>query len=79
VSALQQRSIVGQARERKAREARLARAHELPLPTQLEVDLGEAEAIGVVSQRAQPPRLLRTEQQAQRGVLAAADAPAQLV
>ena len=40
----------------------LARADELALPAQLEVDLGEPEAVGVLGQRPQPgrPRARRT-------------------
>ena len=49
--------VVGQAREAKAREARLARARQLALAAQLEVDLGQREAVGVLGQRAQARRV----------------------
>ena len=45
-------------------QARLARADQLALAAQLEVDLGEAEAVGVLGQRAQPRRAGRPHQQA---------------
>jgi hypothetical protein len=49
--ALEQRRVVGQPREAEAREARLARAGQLALAAQLEVDLGEREAVGVLRER----------------------------
>ena len=57
----------------------LARADQLALAAQPEVDLGQLEAVGVRGQGAQPRRLLGPEQQAQRRVGAAPDPPAQLV
>jgi len=71
--------VVGQPGEGEPGQAGLARPGDLALPAQLEVDLGEAEAVGMVGQRAQPRRLLRPEQQAERRVGAAADAAAELV
>ena len=50
-----------------------------PSPAQAQVHLGEPEAVAVLGQRAQARGLLGPEEQAQRLVLAAADAPAQLV
>ena len=68
-------------------EARLARAHELSLFAQAEVDLGQAEAVGVRRQRAEPSRDLAArlasaglaDQEAHAGMRATADASAQLV
>ena len=76
---LEQLDVLGQAREAERLQAGLARAEHLPLAAQLEVDLGELEAVAVLGQRAQARRLLGPEQQAQRLVLAAADPAAQLV
>ena len=77
--ALEQLDVLGQAGEAEGLQARLADAEHLPLAAQLEVDLGELEAVAVLAQRAQAARLLGPEEQAQRLVLAAADPPAQLV
>ena len=52
--ALQQLRVLGQARDPELPEPRLAGADELALLAQLEVDLGEAEAVGVLGQRPQP-------------------------
>ncbi len=55
---------------------------QLALAAQLQVDLGQAEAVGVLVQRAQPDRARRRrrpDEQAARTVLAAPDPPAQLV
>ena len=78
-AAQQQRLVAGQLGDAEAADARLARADELALAAQPQVDLGEREAVVVARERAQPRRALRPAQQAQRGVLAAADAAAQLV
>ena len=77
--ALEQLDVLGQPRELNCCEPGLADAEHLPLAAQLEVDLGELEAVAVLGERPQPARLLGPEQQAHRLVLAAADAPAQLV
>ena len=77
--AVEQLGVLGQPGEAERLQAGLARAEHLALAAQLEVDLGELEAVAVVGQRAQPGRLLGPEQQAQRLVRAAADPPAQLV
>ena len=76
---LEQLDVLGQPREAERLHARLAGAEHLPLAAQLEVDLGELEPVAVLGERAQPRRLLRPEQQAQRLVLAAADPAAELV
>jgi hypothetical protein len=49
---LQQLGVLGQAGHLEVPEARLARAGQLALAAQLEVDLGEAEPVGVGDQRA---------------------------
>src|SRR4051794_5009981 len=72
VGALEQRRILGQLREGKAREAGLAGAGQLPLPSELEVDLGETEPVGVLGERLETQRLGRAEEQAQRRLGAAA-------
>ena len=41
-------------------------AEHLPLPAQLEVDLGELEPVAVFRERAQPARVLGAEEQADR-------------
>src|SRR4051812_42887678 len=76
VGALEDVGVLRQPREAKAREAGLPRPGELALAAQLEVDLGEREAVAVLGERPQPSGLLRPEQQAQRLVRAAADPPA---
>src|SRR4051794_25814734 len=76
---LEQLGVLGQPGDAELGEPRLARTQHLALAPQLEVDLGELEAVAVVGERAQPRRLLGSEQHAHRRVLAAADAPAQLV
>ncbi len=58
VGALEQCGVIGQPREAESRQAGLARAGQLALAAQLEVDLGQPEAVGVLGQRAQPRRLL---------------------
>src|SRR4051794_21277525 len=77
--ALEQLGVLGQPRDLELGEAGLARAQHLALAAQPEVDLGELEAVAVIGERAQPRRLLRPEEDAHGRVLAAADAPAQLV
>ena len=66
----------GSRREAERLQAGLADAEHLALAAQLEVDLGQLEAVAVLVHRAQPARVLGPEQQAQRLVLAAADPPA---
>ena len=75
----QQPLVLGQPRERELTDARLPGADQLALLAQPQVDLRQLEAVVVALQRRQPGRGLRPAQQAQRGVLAAPDAPAQLV
>jgi hypothetical protein len=79
VRAIEDRRVVGQPREVEAREARLAGAGQLALAAQLKVDLGEGEAVRVPREGLQPQRVRRPEEQAQRRVLPAPHAPAQLV
>src|SRR4051812_22043419 len=62
VGALEQSGVLGQLRERKAREARLASSRQLALAAQLEVDLGEPEAVCVLSERLEAQRLPGAEQ-----------------
>src|SRR4051812_37829242 len=79
VRALEHLGVVGQAREAETGQPRLPRPRQLALAAQLEVDLGQPETVAVLDQRLEPRRLARAEQQAQRRMLAAPDASAQLV
>ena len=54
--AIEQRSVGGQPRHAELGHARLARAEHLALAAQLEVDLGQPEAVGVLGQRPQAAR-----------------------
>ena len=83
---LEQRPVSAETRELQIGEARLARAEELALAADLEVSLGELEAVGRLDQRLEPlARRVRQlllgarDQQAERLLRPAADAPAQLV
>ncbi len=79
---LEQLLVLGQAREAIAADTGLARAHEFALAAQAQVDLGQAEAVGVLGQRPQARGALGTggpQEVAQRGVLTAADPAPQLV
>ena len=64
--ALEQLGVAGQLGDAELGQPALAGPDQLPLAAQLEVDLGQAEAVGVVGQRLQPRRPLGAEQQAQR-------------
>ena len=82
---LEQVTVGAQARETELREAGLARAEQLPLP-QLEIDLGELEAVGRPDQRLEPrlrgvgQLLLRArDQQAVRLLRPAPDPPSELM
>src|SRR5438552_14330693 len=79
-------AVGAQPREAQVAPARLPRAEQLPLAAQLEVDLGELEAVGRVAQRLQPRLrdvgqlgLVARDEQAVALLAAAADAAAQLV
>ena len=71
--------VLRQPRDPEHRQAVLARAEHLAGPAQLEVDLGEPEAVALVRDRLEPRQRRVAEQDAERGVLAAAHPPAQLV
>src|ERR671915_1653080 len=75
----EQLGVLGQLRHAELGQAVLARAEHVAGAAQLEVDLGEPEAVALVRDRleAREPRV--AEQDAERSVLAAADAPAKLV
>ena len=77
--ALEQLGVVGQAGDAELGQPALARAEHLPRPAQLEVDLGEPEAVALGGDRLEPRQLRIPEEDADRLVLAAADAAAQLV
>src|SRR5947209_15396483 len=78
---LEQVGILGQRRHREALKARLARAEQLALLAQPQVDLREREPVAVLRERAQALRLSRAiaHQKARARVRAAAHAAAQLV
>jgi hypothetical protein len=77
--AFEQVDVRGHVREAELGDAGLPRAQHLALTAQLEVDLGELEAVAVLGEGAQARGLPRTEEQAQRLVRPAPDAPAQLM
>src|SRR4051794_11061568 len=77
--ALEQVLVVGHPRDAKLPEAGLPRTRQLALLAQLEVDLGEREAVGVLLERLQPRRARGAEEDAHARVAAASDAPAELV
>ena len=70
----QQTLVIGQARVLEVTEPRLLSADELPLLAQLEVDLSELEAVVVARQRVEARRVPRAAEQAEAGMLTAADA-----
>src|SRR5664280_169074 len=76
---LQQRRVPGQLSHVELAQARLTRPHQLALAAQLQVDLRQCKAVGVLGQRAQPRRSGWTHQQAAGAMLATPDPPAQLV
>jgi len=77
--ALEQRRVVGQAGDLELRQPVLAGAEHLAGAAQLEVDLGQPKAIRVLGDRAQAGQAGISEEDAERRVLAATDAPAQLM